>query len=228
MFSLKPTFMRRLAPPQRLRLQVAYARAWEALTDTHQTQCVMFVHRLADRLPLEEALSRYFREVAVPLAMRETVRARALLSIADNVPAVLPAEGDGDGWSRLRPDRWLDSLRRRAQFVEETTLHSRMAASLADEAVVETHTRMAVEIAELVGETMPADEAVMLYIRTFDLPTKDGDAVFRGAMAELADQRLAVHQSPRVRVHAVETPTERRPTLVHSVATPAFGLRVIG
>ena len=88
--------IRRLPPALKLRLQVAYARAWEALTDTHQTQAAMFVTRLADRLPLEEALARYFREVAVPVAMRETVRARALLSVADAVPAVPGATDSAD------------------------------------------------------------------------------------------------------------------------------------
>ena len=67
MLPLTLSSVRRLSPPLRLRLQVAYARAWEALTDTHQTQAVMFVRRLADRLTLEDALQRYFRQVAVPV-----------------------------------------------------------------------------------------------------------------------------------------------------------------
>ena len=104
MLCLTLNSVRRLPPALKLRLQVAYARAWEALTDTHQTQAAMFVARLADRLPLEDALSRYFREVAVPVAMRETVRARALLSVADAVPAVPGATDSMDPWQRLRPD----------------------------------------------------------------------------------------------------------------------------
>src|SRR4029077_10508354 len=98
MLCLTLNSVRRLPPALKLRLQVAYARAWEALTDTHQTQAAMFVARLADRLPLEEALSRYFREVPVPVAMRETVRARALLSVANAVPVLPGPDGAADPW----------------------------------------------------------------------------------------------------------------------------------
>ncbi|HTC23320.1 MAG TPA: hypothetical protein VK688_03095 [Gemmatimonadales bacterium] len=225
MLSLTLNSVRRLPPALRLRLQVAYARAWEALTDTHQTQAAMFVVRLADRLPLEEALSRYFREVAVPVAMRETVRARALLAVADAVPAV-PATDPADPWQRLRPDRLVGAVRRRAQWVEETTLRCRMTACLAEGAVTATHTRMAVQVAELLADVVPADEALMTYIRSFDLPLRDGDAVFRAALAELADRRLWPEEKPVLRVEQIRVP-EREAPAVPPLPPVAFGLRVI-
>src|SRR5205085_1356393 len=98
---------RRLPAALRLKLQTAYAQAWEALTDTHQTQAMMFVRRMADRLSLEDALARYFHEVAVPVAMRETVRARALLALSERTshePAAAPSPSSPGGgcrrWSR--------------------------------------------------------------------------------------------------------------------------------
>ena len=218
--------VRRLPPALKLRLQVAYARAWEALTDTHQTQAAMFVTRLADRLPLEEALARYFRDVAVPVAMRETVRARALLSVADAVPAVPGATDSADPWQRLRPDRLVEAVRRRAQWVEETTLRCRMTACLADAAVTDTHTRMAVEVAELLAESIPADEALMAYIRSFDLPARDGDSVFRAALAELAARRLPGSERPVLHVTPAKPPAREIPATV-PMAPAAFGLRVI-
>jgi hypothetical protein len=218
--------VRRLPPALKLRLQVAYARAWEALTDTHQTQAAMFVTRLADRMPLEEALSRYFREVAVPVAMRETVRARALLSVANAVPAVPGLPGSTDPWQRLRPDRLVEAVRRRAQWVEETTLRCRMTACLAEAAVADTHTRMAVEVAELLAEAIPADEALMAYIRSFDLPPRDGDSVFRAALAELAARRLPSSGHPAIRLEPAPAPArEVQPT--GPIPAPGFGLRVI-
>lgn len=230
MLALTLNPVRRLPPVLRLRLQVAYARAWEALTDTHQTQAVMFVRRLADRLPLEDALPRYFRHVAVPVAMQETVRARALLSVADSVPLVPGNHDSGDPWQRLRPDRIVDAVRRRAHWVEETTLQSRMAACLAEAAVTATHTRMAVDVAELLSEAMPADEALMTYIRAFDLPAKDGDTVFRAALAELADRRLPANQRPQLRVAVARAPepVDEPVGAVPALPAAAFGLRVIG
>jgi hypothetical protein len=228
MLPLTLSSVRRLPPPLRLQLQIAYARAWEALTDTHQTQAVMFVRRLSDRLPLEDALQRYFRQVAVPVAMQETVRARALLSVADSVPVAGEPPEPVDSWQRLRPDRIVDAVRRRAHWVEETSLQARMAACLAEAAVTATHTRMAVEVTELLSEAVPADEALMTYIRAFDLPVKEADTVFRAALAELADRRLPASQRPRL--HVAPSPEPVRET-VASVTTAlpasAFGLRVI-
>ncbi|HXS23160.1 MAG TPA: hypothetical protein VN719_02940 [Gemmatimonadales bacterium] len=234
MLPLTLSSVRRLPPPLRLRLHVAYARAWEALTDTHQTQAVMFVRRLSERLPLEDALQRYFRQVAVPVAMQETVRARALLSLADSVPAAGQPSDSVDPWHSLRPDRIVDAVRRRAQWVEETTLQARMAACLAEAAVTSTHTPMAVEVAELLAEAVPADEALIAYVRAFDLPVKEGDTVFRAALAELADRRLPAGQRPRLHVAAEPAPARepaavREPAPAPAAALPAaaFGLRVL-
>jgi hypothetical protein len=230
MFATTLTSVRRLPPALRGQLQVAYARAWQALSDTHFQQAVLFARRVADRLALGEALDRYFREVAVPVAMQETVRARALLELADTIPGASSEPGSADPWQRLRPDRLVESVRRRAQWVEETSLQCRMAACLADAAVAETHTRMAVEVAKLLGDTMPPDEAVMVYVRTFDLPARDSDAVFRAALGRLGEQQLTtVGAAPKLHVEAtevVEPIPAPAPALLQSV--PAFGLRVIG
>jgi hypothetical protein len=227
MFAPTLTSARRLPPALRGQLQVAYARAWQALSDTHFQQAVLFTRRVADRLSLGEALDRYFREVAVPVAMHETVRARALLELADTVPGVTDADSGADPWQRLRPDRLMESVRRRAQWVEETTLQCRMAACLADAAVAETHTRMAVEVAEMLSGTMPPDEAVMMYVRSFDLPARDSDTVFRAALARLGERQLVGVGTTRLRVEAeVVSPAAPGPALLP--ATAAFGLRVIG
>jgi hypothetical protein len=227
MLPLTLSSVRRLPPALRLRLQVAYARAWEALTDTHQTQAVMFVRRLADRLQLEDALQRYFRMVAVPVAMQETVRARALLSLADSVPGMPGAPETTDPWQRLRPDRIVDAVRRRAHWVEETTLQSRMAACLAEAAVTATHTRMAVEVTDLLSEAIPADEALMTYVRAFDLPVKEADTVFRAALAELADRRLPASLRPLLRITEGSEPAREPASSVGTLPAPAFGLRVM-
>jgi hypothetical protein len=162
------------------------------------------------------------------VAMQETVRARALLSLADTVPAVGQPTDAGDPWQRLRPDRLMDAVRRRAQWVEETTLQARMAACLAEAAITSTHTRMAVEVADLLAEAVPADEALMAYVRAFDLPVKEGDTVFRAALAELADRRMPASQRPRLHVSAEPLPV-REPVAaaVAALPAPAFGLRVL-
>jgi hypothetical protein len=176
---------RRFSATTRLRLQVLFARAWEALVDTYQTQAADFVRRLKGQLPLEEALDRFFREVGVPAAMADTVRARALIALAPMVEedTEVPEENPELAWSPLRPDRLL-----RARYVEETNLECRLAASIADEAVAATHVRMALEIAELLADESTPDEAIMHYVRSFDLPAIDAQLIVRRTMANWAER----------------------------------------
>jgi hypothetical protein len=180
---------RRFSPPTRLRLQVLFARAWEALADTYQVQAAEFVRRLRSQLPLDEALDRFFREVGVPAAMTDTVRARALIALAPLVEeAVEPEESRAPGWSPLRPDRLIGAIRRRARYVEETNLECRLAASIADEAVAATHVRMALGIAELLADQCTPDESIMHYVRSFNLSAIDAQIIFRRTMACWAER----------------------------------------
>jgi hypothetical protein len=180
---------RRFSPPTRLRLQVLFARAWEALADTYQVQTAEFVRRLRTQLPIDEALDRFFREVGVPAAMTDTVRARALIALAPLVEDVVePEEIRAPGWSPLRPDQLIGAIRRRARYVEETNLECRLAASIADEAVAATHVRMALSIAELLVDECTPDEAIMHYVRSFNLPALDAQIIFRRTMACWAER----------------------------------------
>ena len=180
---------RRFSPPTRLRLQVLFARAWEALADTYQMQAAEFVRRLKAQLPMDEALDRFFREVGVPAAMADTVRARALIALAPLVEdAVEPEEIRAPGWSPLRPDQLIGAIRRRARYVEETNLECRLAASIAGEAVAATHVRMALSIAELLADECTPDESIMHYVRSFDLPAVDAQLIVRRAMACWAER----------------------------------------
>jgi hypothetical protein len=179
---------RRFSNPTRLRLQVLFARAWEALADTYQTQAADFVRRLRSRLPMDEALDRYFREVGVPAAMTDTVRARALIALASMVDEVHETEAPAAGWNPLRPDQMLDAIKRRAQFVEETNLECRLAASVSDEAVAAMHVRMAIETADLLAGDCTPDEGIMHYVRTFNLSSIDAQLIFRRALARWAER----------------------------------------
>jgi hypothetical protein len=181
--------IRRYSPSTRLRLQVLFARAWEALADTYHVQAVEFVRRLRTQLPLDEALDRFFREVGVPAAMTDTVRARALIALAPMIEdAADPEEAKNPGWNPLRPDHLIGAIRRRAQYVEETNLECRLAASIADEAVGATHVRMALDVAELLAGECTPDEAIMHYVRSFNLPALDTQIIFRRAMACWAER----------------------------------------
>lgn len=182
---------RRFSPSLRLKLQVVFAKAWEALAETYRGQATEFVQRVAAWLPVDEALDRYIREVGVPARMIDTVRARALVALAPLIErsgaAADPAgEESVAPWLSIRLDQLLGTLRQRAQYVEDTNLQCRLAACVAEEAVSATHVRMATEIAETLRGELPPDEAIMHYVRTFNLPALEAHIIFQRAMARWA------------------------------------------
>jgi hypothetical protein len=217
------TISRRFSAPTRLRLQLVLAKASEAVAETYQQQAAEFVRRLKSRLTVDQALARYFREVGVPAAIQETVRSRALISLAGLIENAPKYESRASGWTILRPDQMVDALRRRMQFVEETNLDCRLAASMADEAVAATHVRMALETAQVLADEVTPDEAIILYLRAFSLPSLDAQLVFRTAMSQWAE----LHPLPgEARAGLPSQPAPfTRPKL--ELRRPEFGLRVI-
>jgi hypothetical protein len=213
---------RRFSAATRLRLQLAFARAHEALADTYQLQAAEFVRRLRSRLSVDEALERYFREVGVPAAVEETVRWRALISLAGLIENTPRPERHAPPWAILRP---LEALRLRIQHVEATNLDCRLAASMSDEAVAITHVRSALEMAAVLADEVTPDEAIMHYVRTFNLPAVDGQVIFRKAMAQWAE----LHPLPgeaQAFVRGPAAPAPSRPRL-EPRARSEFGLRVM-
>lgn len=215
---LMPT--RRFSPQARRRLQVVFAKAWEALVEAYREQAVEFVRRLGARLPVEEAFERYLREVGVPAPMEPAVRSRALIALAPLMQAA-PApdpEPRSPSWSPLRPDQLFDALKRRAQSSEEINLACRLRACVSDEALAAAHVGMALETAEvLAGETGP-DEAIMHYVRNFNLPAVEAQIIFQRAMALWAERLPPVEAAGR----------GARPAAVGAIAEgAAFGLRVV-
>ncbi len=218
------TVGRRFSAATRLRLQLVFAKAVEALAETYQQQAAEFVRRLKSKLTVEEALQRYFREVSVPAAIEETVRSRALISLAGMIENPPAYETPASSWTMLRPDQLVTALRRRVQYVEETNLDCRLAASIAEEAVAATHVRMALETAEALANEVSPDQAIMLYVREFDLPSLDAQVVFRTAMSQWAE----LHPLPgEAQAYAPAPAPSTRKQRVALNARPEFGLRVL-
>lgn len=211
---------RRFSSPLRLRVQVLFARAFEALADTYRLQATAFVLRLRGRVPVEEALDRYFREVGVPQPMRETVRARALIALGDAATTEPQHDGRLAGW-QLRPDQLLETLRRRAQSQEELALDCRMAASISDEAIAATHVRMALEMIALLADEITPDDAIMHYVRYFNLPSVEAQIIFRRALAAWAERQNS--RPPEVAMAACAAAP-----VVPRGARPSLELRVVG
>ena len=217
---------RRFPASTKLRLQLVFARASEALAETYQAQAAEFVRRLRPRLSVDEALQRYFHEVGVPAALEGTVRARALISLAGLIESAPRHETRAVGWTVLRPDQLLVALRRRVQHIEETNLECRLAASLSDEAVATTHVRMALQTVHALADEVTPDEAIMHYVRTFNLGSIDAQVIFRGALAQWAELHPLPGEAHATARLANPAPSVGRPSRELRPRTE-FGLRVI-
>jgi hypothetical protein len=119
----------------------------------------------------------------------------------------------------------LDAIKRRAQYVEETNLDCRLAASVSDESVATMHVRMAIETADLLADECTPDEAIMHYVRTFNLSSIDAQLIFRRALARWAERDP--HGLDRVEAVVPTLTVCARPTL-DLPARLGLGLRAIG
>jgi hypothetical protein len=71
-----------------------------------------------------------------------------------------------------------------------------MAASLSDEAVASTHVAMALETVALLADEMSADDAIMHYVRYFNLPSVEAQIIFRRTLAAWAERHPVREPAP--------------------------------
>jgi len=131
------------------RVQVAYARAWEALVETHRTEAASFVEALAPLVSVDEALDAYFREVPVPLGMRDAVRTGAFVRLDFTVLDSARADGTPQGWALLHPATLFGITRRMASATQEARRRAVLATARALEGLAATHRQNAIDIAML-------------------------------------------------------------------------------
>jgi len=196
------------ASPADRRMQVAYARAWQALVETHRAEAASFVEALAPLVSVDEALDAYFREVPVPLGMRDAVRTGTFLRL-DFATLDTPNTGaTPGGWALLNPGTLLGITRRMASATQEARRRMTLATARALEGIAATHRQNATELVAV--HPGSSEEAVKHYIRTMDLPAHQAQMVYQQALATLAVDELA---EPPVRAEApamVEQPVVTR------------------
>jgi hypothetical protein len=216
-----PRSSRRLADPMRRRLEVATAMAWEALVDAHADQALEFLTLLDGRLDMQEALSRYLREMGIIEPMSTSVRTKVLVALenaeAGHAPLQLhEAEAAGGAeedeqeeegrWRRFTPGALVSGVRERQRERDETDRIIMLATARAEEEVIGTHVDNAITFAALLDSTLGLDRAVQEYIQTVGLGGPRAQAIFQRTMARLADVHL-----PKPRHPAVVRPPQAKP-----------------
>ena len=171
-------------------VQVAYARAWEALVETHRTEAASFVEALAPLVSVDEALDAYFREVPVPLGMRDAVRTGAFLRLDFSALDAPSPDGTPSGWALLNPGTFLGVTRRMASATQEARRRMTLAAARALEGIAATHKSNALMLAGT--RSGSSEDGVRHYIRTMDLPAHQAQMVYQQALAAMAEVELDV------------------------------------
>ncbi|MEO8199589.1 MAG: hypothetical protein ABI679_03615 [Gemmatimonadota bacterium] len=184
--------MRQFPEAVRPRLQVAYARAREALITTHAEQAAQFTREFSRRLPAFDALDLYFKVVAVPLPMEDCIISRALVSLdLDRLQQVPTHPTFLELIKGFHFELAFEGVRRQRQFLEVTLQLARLAGARASEAVLVTHVDNAMRIVDILEDTIWVDEAVSHYIHTFRLPLSTAHMVFQRARAQVVDRHLS-------------------------------------
>src|SRR5690606_38777041 len=178
-----PRTPRRLPETVRRRLEVASATAWEALVEAHTSHALQLIALLADRLPFDDAVARYLREMEVSETMAAAVRNRVLVALEhaerpddsrpslqlfaaddEHEPAGEADAGDAaEGWRRFRPDILMRGLKERHRRHDETEGWIRLAIARAEEGIISTHVNNAITFAALLERHMPLERAVEEY-----------------------------------------------------------------
>lgn len=198
----------RRSPPRSLpeglrrKLDVTTAMAWESLVDAHVAQATAFIIRLEDFIPVEEAITRYLREMDLTETMGTAVKTRVLLGLeeldeagarTDHDDREMGAAADADEeavWRRFRPSAVVREVKERQRKGEELDRLTMLLLARGEERVIGTHVENAIGFAALLDGSMALDRAVQLYLGSVNLSGCRGQVVFQRTMARLADVHL--------------------------------------
>lgn len=201
----RPAF-RRLSESARHRLEVATAMAWEALVEEHIKQALAFIALFEDKIPLEEALNRYIREMDMGEAMGAAVRTRVLVtmdedgSLDQDMRLALAADEDaeenaevaeiGERWRRFRPDVMMRGVFERQKHREEVEQMMELAIARAEEDIIQIHVDNAITFAALLEDQGALSRGVEQYLASLHLSGGRGQSVLQRTMAKLAEVHL--------------------------------------
>lgn len=207
-----PLKLKRMPDTVRRLLDVAGATAWEALVEAHADHALLFVSLMADRMPFDEAISRYLAEMDVRDPIASSIRSRVLVALEHaqaerDVAAAreTPPEGEradtaaetdgraddeGEGLRRFRPDVLMKGIARKARATEEVEQWVALAIARAEEGIINIHIDNALTFAATLSPQLTLAEAVEDYIDTLRITGGRAQAVFQRTMARLADLHL--------------------------------------
>ncbi|HEX2094756.1 MAG TPA: hypothetical protein VHG28_20295 [Longimicrobiaceae bacterium] len=189
-----PLWLQRIPGDIRRRLELAEAKAREAVNETHAAQALELVAILAPRMPFDEAIDRYIEIMGLTGDEEEIVRTRALSLLSDpQTGSELARErhrGWGFDWRYITPLGALRYIRRQLRRNAEEDLWMELFAARADEALIRTHFKHALVYTEILDELVPPPQSVSLYIGNVEAASRLTASLYQRVLARLAEQHL--------------------------------------
>lgn len=202
-----PLIFQRLPPDRVRRLELAMAAAIEARLDTHAEQALNLVAVLSARASFDQAVERYIDIMALGGKEAQIVRTRSLVAlsetaVADELSRDRPSPRMS--WKYATPLGAVRFVRRQLRRNAEEDLWMELSAARAEEALIRTHVKHALNFITIVEEHFPPTRAVSLYLEQLEVPTSRARAVYQRTLA-----RVAAAELPRLNT-APEAPRPSR------------------
>lgn len=184
----------RLSGTVRLRLDSIEAAAREARIETHADQALDLVRILVPRMPFDDAVERYISIMRLDGDEAELVHNRALRLLSnrgldDDLVRERP-RGWGFNWRYLTPTGAYRYFERQRKRSSEEEMWMELAAARAEEALVRTHMKFALEFVHALREHSDPTDAVELYADRMEEPELRSRAIYQRTLAEIAEDYL--------------------------------------
>lgn len=189
-----PIWQQRLPATVRLRLDSIEAAAREARIDTHADQALDLVRILVPRMPFDDAVERYIEIMRLGGDEAELVHNRALRLLSDRgVDDELVRErprGWGFNWRYLTPKGAFRYFERQRQRSSEEEMWMELSAARAEEALLRTHMKYALEFVHALRDHGDPTDAVEMYADRIEEPELRSRAIYQRTLAEIAELYL--------------------------------------
>lgn len=115
-------FRRKLEPAAERRLQLAAARAEEAIIRAHVDNALMFVDTLAEDLSFDRAIDTYVRQMAIPEPLASVVATRTLVVLGQDLVPYRRRAVDSGEELEVRPKLRLNDASQGRQAGQRTII----------------------------------------------------------------------------------------------------------
>lgn len=214
-----------LSEPLRRRTELAIAVAQERLMSTHVEHALELIELVGDQVPFGDALDIYTRLLHLSEDEARVITTRALASLGERAeeedpwPAVT-ARPDGDETALGKRGVFANVKQRlRGRVNDDLRRWIELQAARTEVAILETHVDNAINFVELIGDELPLNDSVELYLEALEVRDSVAEVAYFITLARLSERHLPMERLSRTRPKqptAEEAAAERKLKVVEN------------